>query len=345
MQVKVLTKASFGEFVKRLLRANRVIGVKRKENKFAFAELAHANELALDYDVTLASPKALFQPPRETLLTFAATGTCKTPLPLNDEPFVLLGIHTYDLRAINQMDKIWADKNADEQYFSRRSQATIIAIEPTRASKWSFWSSMNSARVEEGFDLLLTDIGGSYAIDVGSKKGERLLKKYAPKSLKASKEDLEAQKLARKKLASLCDMDRSISLRTGNVTDLVRQNYEHPVWEELAKKCYSCGSCNFVCPTCYCFDVKDELTLDLKDGERIRQWDGCLLKGFASVASGENFRGQCAARFRHRIYRKTVYVFAKIGELACVGCGRCSEACLPDITDPVKVINKIAEGA
>lgn len=345
MQVKILTKVAFGEFVENILRTNRVVGVKRKENKFAFGNIVSADELVLNYDVTVTPPKSFFQPPRETLFTFATENHDKSSLPSEVEPFVLLGVHTYDLKAINQMDKIWADGNADEHYLSRRRKATIIAIEPTQASKWSFWSSMDSARVEKGFDLLLTDICDGYTIEVGSKKGEELLKKCAPKAENASKEDLEAQKRARSDLATLCHKDRAIAVKSKNLPDLIRQSYEHPVWEEMSKKCYSCGSCNMVCPTCYCFDVKDDLDLDLKHGRRDRQWDGCLLEGFASVASGEDFREHRADRFRHRILRKTVYVFDKIGELACVGCGRCSEACLPDITDPVKVINKIAEKA
>ena len=39
-------------------------------------------------------------------------------------------------------------------------------------------------------------------------------------------------------------------------------------WEELAKDCFSCGSCNIVCCTCYCFDVQDEWTVDGKGGKR-----------------------------------------------------------------------------
>jgi len=29
--------------------------------------------------------------------------------------------------------------------------------------------------------------------------------------------------------------------------------------------------------------------------------------------------------------------------MACVGCGRCASACLPDIADPVNLFNKLKE--
>lgn len=242
------------------------------------------------------------------------------------------------------MDRIWAEGNADERYLSRRRQATIIAMRPVKASKWSFWAAMESAEVNSGYDLLLTDIGGKYAVEIGTGKGKSLLAKHAPDAKDAGAEDLKALENAKKAIPNLCNKDRAINIAPGKIPDFVRMSIKNPVWEKQAEKCYSCGSCNLVCPTCYCFDVKDEMNLDLKSGTRSRMWDGCLLEEFASVGSGENFREHRADRFRHRILRKAVFVADKIGELACVGCGRCSEVCLPNITDPVQVINKIAEG-
>ena len=63
---------------------------------------------------------------------------------------------------------------------------------------------------------------------------------------------------------------------------------------------------------------------DLKTGQRVRAWDGCLLDGFTKVAPAHEFRKARADRFRHRLYRKAAYVPQKIGgQIACVGCGRC----------------------
>lgn len=341
MTAKTLSKNSLQNFVQNLIKTRRVVGVMRKENKFAFGDLKNAEDLVLNHDVTVTPPKAFFQPPCEKLLDFDS-GRAKEFI--EDKPFVLIGIHTYDLGALNQMDRIWADGNADEHYLSRRRAATIVAMRPVKASKWSFWAAMESAEVNSGYDLLLTDVGEKYIVEVGTEKGKSLLEKHAPDAKDASAEELKALEDAKKNLPNLCNEDRAIKIGAKKITELVRNNVKNPVWEEQAKKCYSCGSCNLVCPTCYCFDVEDNLELDLKTGERNRFWDGCLLEEFASVGSGENFRERRADRFRHRILRKTVFVADKIGELACVGCGRCSEVCLPNITDPVQVINKIAEG-
>jgi formate hydrogenlyase subunit 6/NADH:ubiquinone oxidoreductase subunit I len=126
----------------------------------------------------------------------------------------------------------------------------------------------------------------------------------------------------------------------------VRESFgNEELWDELAMDCFSCGSCNLVCPTCYCFDVRDSWNIDQTTGQRTRYWDACLTREFAAVtmAGGqkENFRGHHASRFRHRFMRKAAYLHDKLGGPACTGCGRCSAACTADIADPVRVLNAI----
>jgi ferredoxin len=103
------------------------------------------------------------------------------------------------------------------------------------------------------------------------------------------------------------------------------------VWQEVARRCYSCGSCNTTCPTCFCFDMDDAFDLTLRSGERVRTWDSCQLQEFATVAGGHNFREERWQRVRHRWHRKFAYLFRQLGRPYCVGCGRCSRACTADI--------------
>jgi ferredoxin len=125
---------------------------------------------------------------------------------------------------------------------------------------------------------------------------------------------------------------------------LLEGREEHPVWAERAQLCHSCGSCNLVCPTCYCFDVQDDVGWDLQNGTRSRRWDGCLLSDFALVAGGHNFRHRREQRYRHRYYRKGKYLWDRMGQIACVGCGRCITACTTKIANPVDVYNALVEG-
>ncbi len=96
------------------------------------------------------------------------------------------------------------------------------------------------------------------------------------------------------------------------------------------------------CPTCICFDVLDQMDLSLGEGERVREWDGCMLEPFAKVASGENFREEREDRLRHRFFRKYAYLYTRHGKPFCCGCGRCVRQCLAGI-DPVTVINDLID--
>ena len=86
-----------------------------------------------------------------------------------------------------------------------------------------------------------------------------------------------------------------------------------------------------VCPTCYCYDVADDVELGSRNGGRSRSWDSCLFSTHALVAGGENFREGRASRVKFRYYHKQRGFVAEYGRPSCVGCGRCISAC------PVKI--------
>jgi ferredoxin len=121
---------------------------------------------------------------------------------------------------------------------------------------------------------------------------------------------------------------------------LLSVSYESKLWDELGERCLACGMCTNVCPTCYCFNVADEIDLTLNAGRRVRMWDSCQLDKFATVAGGHDFRSSRARRQRHRFFRKGKYQTDAFGLLGCVGCGRCAQACLVNIT-PVDTFNAL----
>jgi formate hydrogenlyase subunit 6/NADH:ubiquinone oxidoreductase subunit I len=131
-----------------------------------------------------------------------------------------------------------------------------------------------------------------------------------------------------------------LNFDVSELPSLLDMSMKSPLWEELGQRCLSCAACTNVCPTCFCFDVRDEVELDLKRGQRLRHWDSCQLDEFATVAGGHNFRVSRGLRQRHRFLRKGKYILDAHKYLGCVGCGRCARACLVDIT-PVGVFNEL----
>ena len=338
MPMKRLDQASLNAWVDRLTAQTRVIGVQAKGDKFEFRPLARAADLRLDHDVAYTPPKVFFQPPREALLRFA-DGRYESVL--DGEPFVLLGVHPYDVVALSQMDRIWCRDNSDEHYTARRNAATIVACDVQTPSENVFAACMGTAVAKDGFDVLLTKIGDGYVVDSRTDKGNALTAGLAD-APNATGRDLAARAEIWRANGRLL-RKHELKMFPSDLPHLLSASYDHPVWAEMAEKCFSCGSCTNCCPTCYCFDVQDRMNWDLKSGTRERTWDGCQLTAFASVAGGHNFRKERADRYRHRYYRKGKYVAEAIGECACVGCGRCISACVAKIAQPVTVYNRLLE--
>ncbi len=338
--MRVISKEDFDNFVSSMINDDslKVIGVKSKGDKFAFDPLESASELRLDYDVTLLPPKKYFFPQRETLVTYDVANGFAAKDPADLKPTVILGVHPYDIVALLHMDEIFRETKSDPYYFEKRKSSIIIGVNIQNMSKWCFAPQMGCATVEYGYDLMLTDLGNRYAVNIGSQKGEALLEKYAKNVTDALARDI--QLVGQKKHEVMDISQQKINFETELIPEMLSKTYgESSFWEKHAEKCLACGSCVLVCPTCYCFDVKENPDLTLKEGERIRTWDGCLLEDFAKIASGENFRPTRPTRYRHRYFKKGKYLFDRFGFVSCVGCGRCSSNCLPDIANPVNLFN------
>jgi len=341
MELRLIEKSDLDLFVQDLINNYQVEGVKHKEGSFIYGLIKSPEELCLDFDCTVIPPKKYFLPPEETLFQFTSAPAPQVTPVMEGNPFILFGVHPYDIKAINQMDRIFTRGVPDPHYLKRRGAALIIGVDPTKVAPRSFWADMGAATVSEGFDLMLTDIGESFIVEIGSDKGRSLLEQHA-KPRPATRNEARERVSIRSRISHMCKK-RGFAFPKRDIPALLEHSWEKFFWEEQASKCLSCGTCNLVCPTCYCFDVQDDVDLDLVHGERIRRWDGCLLHDFAKVATGENFRETRASRYRHRFYRKGLYLFRLLDDMACVGCGRCASGCLPDIADPVNLFNKLRE--
>ena len=339
MELKVINKEKLLPFVDQIMKDLEVVGVKKKgEGKYVFDRLESPSEICLDYDVTILPPKKYFLPQRETLIRFKMDKEPSVEPVVESSPRVIIGVHPYDIAAINLLDKVFSQEKPDPNYLKKREDTLIIGINVKKPSPHAFYQSMGAAVVESGFDLFFTDLGENYGAEIGSKKGEDILR-YG--DFREAKEDEVTQLKDMKEKAKRLNGQRVLKLPVEDLPQLLAKSFDHPLWKENAQKCLSCGSCNLVCPTCYCFDVQDEVNLNLTSGERIRQWDGCLLTDFARVATGENFREDRTLRYKHRFFRKGKYIPERFGMIGCVGCGRCASSCLADIADPVEVYNQL----
>lgn len=338
MALWILPKDKVPEFVERLMADFEVVGPVAKEGAFAFAPLRRPAELRLDYPITLQSPKAFLLPPEETLLRYKRGQPPEVEPTHQERRRVLFGVHPCDINATWLLDLAFSQDALDTPYMERRDRTLIVGLDClSPCDDRSFCKSMGSLEVTGGYDLFLTDLGDAYAVEAGTEAGEELLKRYAS-ARPATEEDTAL--LNRVLSEKWSRFTRRLNLEAKDLAQMLELTYDNPLWEELAQKCLGCGTCNLVCPTCYCFDVQDRLQLNMQEGDRVRRWDGCMLRDFTLVASGEVFREHRSNRLRHRFYRKGKYMLEDYGRVGCVGCGRCVRACLVKI-DPVEVFNTL----
>lgn len=342
--MKILMKDDFKAFVNALIADTSLetVGVKAKGQKFVFDSLDSADELRLDYDVTILPPKKYFLPQYETIVQFDLSQPFSAKRPEFPKKRVIIGVHPYDIAAIRQMDSYFLDSDITEAYLRRRKNTIIIGSDVLNVSQTAFFGDMKTGEVKSGYDLFITDLGDRVAVEVGTEEGEHLLRHAA--NLKDST-PLDVQKRKARRASASAKAMRGIMAPPSVWHDLLEKNYESPVWKSQSDKCLACGTCTLVCPTCFCYDINDEINLTLKSGERVRTWDGCLLRQFTVISTGEVFREDIVDRYRHRFHRKGRYLPDRLGFVACVGCGRCSAQCVPDIADPVKMMNLLFESS
>ncbi len=352
--------------------------------RWFYEEVHSASELDLTFPYCEQSPKAWLLPPRETLFVYekgenGARGRFALRPAAAPEPLALIGVHPCDLHGILLLDRVFEQGYRDEQYLARREQALIVGLDcPRPCASGVFCHDMHCNEAEHGFDAMLyplfgarhglaindpayaeeTAPAGPYrqrarpaAIDASALFGVRFGTPAGRKWLlgdpggavcrRPTAEDQKA--LTAYRVAKHAAMRSILSSSFEELPALLGRSYDSLLWEATARRCYSCGSCNLVCPTCYCFDIRDESRIE-GGGARERTWDGCMLRGFAEVAGGHNFRAQPAQRLRHRLFRKGKWLFEQTGLAGCVGCARCDRACTARISS-VDVYNQLAEEA
>ncbi len=330
-----ITKKDLQKAIDNFLNDYRVAALTEKNGKTLFDFIESSVEIAEEYKPTVLSPKKFFFPQEEVLVEYTMDG--KVAAKIESYPMVLFGLRPCDINANNIMDEAFAESHGDANYLAKREQSIIIGMDCIElCDEDSFCNRVDSHKALSGFDIMLYEFGDKYIFECGNDKGVDFAARYlgsesADKSLYDEFQSAKNDNFAKHE-GPFKDLDY--------LPGVFEHTKDHAIWDEEAKRCLSCGSCIMVCPTCYCFDVADELSLNLKEGQRLRRWDACMLGNFAKVAGGESFRKDVSNRVRHRINRKFNFLMRKHGRPVCVGCGRCVRACLADIS-PKEIVEVI----
>jgi sulfhydrogenase subunit beta (sulfur reductase) len=274
---------------------------------------------------TVLSPKSFFLPQSEILCSFRGDKLVKPPAGETERRSVLFGVRPCDARALSCLDRVFGDQDSgfsDPYYLGRRSRALIITLSCREPGRTCFCTSVGGSPAgSEGADITAADLSEKLLLEAVTDKGRDFLAAHEALFTEADQEDLNS---ARRQAEQTRAMMPVIDLE--DLKDRLEGSFDDPVWEELARPCLGCGVCAYLCPTCHCFDISDEI--DSKgSGRRIRSWDCCQYPLFTRHASGHNPRVNRKQRLRQRIMHKYAYSVENAGIVFCVGCGRCTLNC------------------
>ncbi len=323
--MKRTSREALASWLDALAEQRTLIAPRRLGEELLYRPVASSAEIVFDFERTALSPKGWLLPDTQVILEVEQRGdemTLAEPELAREQ--VLFGVRPCDARALRALDALLLDRPpADAYYAERREKTTLVGLACPRLWDDCFCTSLDSGpddasavdvMLYEGDTGSLDEFGMTYWVLDSTEKGMALL------------EGLEAEETGQAAPKSEAAGEQVPVLPP----EAWSARFDDAYWRRLAERCLSCHACTYVCPTCRCFDVRDD-TVAADAGyafiQRLRAWDSCLAAAYRRIAGGHNPRPTTAQRLRNRYYCKFCYSPQDFGAVACVGCGRCIEVC------------------
>lgn len=305
----------------------RLVAPTQSGDQILFKEVDEVNRVLTDYGNTHFSLKEFVFPRTEPILHYRFVGSevvLEDPQ-LDQQETVAFGARPCDAAGLVVLDRVFSADYPDDFYLLRRERLTVIGLACSEPGPQCFCTAVGlSPTAGQGSDILLTQIGDEYLVEVNSEKGERLL---AESGYLFEPDATAVQRLAQQKAtvanAVAQKVQRQVALHGVGAT--LQAEFDSPDWVMATMKCLGCGVCAYVCPTCHCFDIVDES--DSWGGRRCKNWDSCAFALFTLHTSGHNPRPTQDTRYRQRVMHKFCYYPDRFEQTMCVGCGRCVVQC------------------
>jgi ferredoxin len=331
------------KWLQKLLEISRIIApVRGPCGEIVFTTISSPAQILWDFENPLHSPKQFLLPQTDPIVAIKRNGQRHEVEPIYDDtPGILFNVRSCDVKGIAFLTRMHEVEPADASYLRRSNSLTLISLTCNTPCPLGFCVCTDSGPfLNDGYDIQLTDLGANYLVEVGSEKGEATVSEAPNLFRKAT----EGEVIQRKRLETASR--NNFGLETCHFASAMRRistgRVQDALWDKMSDWCLDCGGCNMICPTCYCFSVKDLG----RDGTwiRCRVWDSCQYAAFTLEASGHNPRQNRKERMKRRFFHKvSAQYYARDGMVGCVGCGRCVKVCL-GTTDMPAVVGAIRKG-
>jgi len=310
------------------LRASyRLLGPYKEKDTYSFKRLEEGEQPDFSFLNTRLSPKSLLFPQSEAIVEYSLDSReedhhVMKAIEADESPRAVLGIRPCDAKAVTLVNLNFDTPEYKDPYWVKTLAATtFIGLACDNPKSTCFCTSVGCGPYhEEGLDLLLVGEGEKYLAKILTEKGEKFLHAAGWNTV-----DEDTTLFDSKKEAAEAKITSTVA--TGNLKDQdLLDLHGAPFWEEVSFACLNCGTCTYTCPTCWCFDLQDEV--HGKSGKRFKNWDSCMFPLFTLHTTGHNPRDTKLQRVRQRFMHKLKYFVDKYDQgIMCVGCGRCVNQC------------------
>ncbi|MDD9304776.1 MAG: 4Fe-4S dicluster domain-containing protein [Desulfobacter sp.] len=330
MKFITIDKKDWTKGIDKSRKTYQLFGPVKDENGCQIRQLAADVQPDMSYTDSVLSAKSVLFPQTEKILTVSLDESVEDHhimkrAQADYTPRAVIGIRPYDAKAVQLVKLNFDTDDYKDPYWCDAYEATtFVGLGINKPSPFDFSTSTGSGPFDEqGLDILLADLDDKFLAKVLTPKGEAFA---AACGFETGADEKESQVLldvlkkeAESNISSSVDTDR---LKDKTILDL----HQAPFWDDIAFSCINCGTCTYVCPTCWCFDIQDEAKQ--KASVRFRNWDTCMSPLFTRHATGHNPRGEKNQRVRQRFMHKLKYFLDKYDQgIMCVGCGRCVKSC------------------
>jgi sulfhydrogenase subunit beta (sulfur reductase) len=309
-----------------LSQSHRILAPASERGIWRYAETGAAELADALPRQTDVPAKELFLPQTECLFcyTSGAAGGCAPEIrPTDERASIVYGVRPCDARALTLLDRVFeTGQFRDPGYAQRRASSLIVAVACESPGSRCFCTSTGGGPFDRtGADLLLVDAGQMLAVNPVTESGRQFAAQH-PRVFAPADSSLSTLV---DELAATAEAAMPARIDTERVVERLKQQPNPAIWDAIQETCIGCSACSYLCPTCHCFDIVDEVVGSR--GARIRTWDSCAFPTFVLEASGFDPRPNRRERLKNRVLHKFSYMPYNIGLIGCVGCGRCIDAC------------------
>lgn len=336
---KVFKKDEWLGAIEGLRREYKVFVPIKEGDLHFFREYKDGVKADFAYSNTRLSPKNIVYPQSERMFECPLSKDQEGAFILKESPKefspqLVVGIRPCDAYGFLIVKRNFDNPQYQDPWWVKRYQATtFIGLGCQEPCPTCFCNAAAGGPFgEEGLDMLMYDLGDRFLVKPITSKGKELLDNMGGRN--AEDLDLKAAEAIKEEAGRRMEFKFEMEpLRKKAQLEL----FNAPFWEDVAFACINCGTCTYLCPTCWCFDIQDEVYKDHCD--RIRNWDSCMFPLFTLHGSGHNPRDKKFQRVRQRFMHKLKYYVDKYENgIQCSGCGRCVRYCPVNI-DIRHVIN------